>query len=94
LEAELEILALDILQSNAIEGNVISAEEVRSSIAKCLGIQKAGLREPTHYVNGIVDMMMDATHNFSKTISKERLFGWHNALFPTGYSGIHVDNSR
>lgn len=90
LEAELEILALDILQSNAIEGNVIDAEEVRSSIAKCLGIQKAGLREPTHYVNGIVDMMMDATHNFSHLISKERLFGWHNALFPTGYSGIHV----
>ena len=88
LEAELESRSLDVLQSNAIEGNILNPEEVRSSVARCLGIQTAGMREPTHYVNGIVDMMMDATHNYERTLTKERLFGWHCALFPTGYSGI------
>jgi Fic family protein len=88
LEAELESRSLDILQSNAIEGNILNPEEVRSSVARCLGIQTVGMREPTHYVNGIVDMMMDATHNYEKLLPKDRLFGWHCALFPTGYSGI------
>ena len=88
LEAELESRSLDIIQSNAIEGNILNPGEVRSSVARCLGIQTAGMIEPTHYVHGIVDMMMDATHNYDRTLTKERLFGWHHALFPTGYSGI------
>ena len=88
LEAELESRALEILQSNAIEGNILNPAEVRSSVARCLGIQTAGMIEPTHYVNGIVDMTMDATHNYESNLTKERLFGWHHALFPTEFSGI------
>lgn len=88
LEAELESRVLDVLQSNAIEGNILNPEEVRSSVARSLGIQTAGMIDPTHYINGIVDMMMDATHHYEKKLTKERLFGWHHALFPTGYSGI------
>lgn len=89
LEAQLEIFALDILKSNAIEGNILNPEEVRSSIAKRLGLESVGLSPTTHYVDGIVEMMLDATHQFSKEVTEERLFGWHNCLFPTGRSGMY-----
>ena len=85
LEEELESRSLDVLQSNATEGNILNPEEVRSSVARCLGVQTAGMREPTHYVNGIVDMMMHATHNYERTLTKERLLDWHCALFSTGH---------
>ena len=89
LETQLEILAQDIITSNAIEGNVIDPTEVRSSIAKRLGIQKAGLISTTHYMDGLVDMMIDATQNFHLPLSKDRLCGWHCCLFPTGRSGMY-----
>lgn len=85
----LESLSLDILKSSEIEGEMLPLDHVRSSLARRLGIEEAGLPEPSRYIEGIVDMMMDATHNYSAMLTDERLFGWHNVLFPTGRSGLY-----
>lgn len=88
-EAFLETLTVDILKTNEIEGIILNREEVRSSIARRLGIDLGGLPPVNRNVEGIVDMMFDATHNFDKPLSKKRLFDWHYALFPTGRSGMY-----
>jgi Fic family protein len=88
-EASLRTLTNDVVKSSAIEGHDLNPEEVRSSIARRLGIDVAGLVPASRDVEGIVEMMLDATQNFSKPLTKERLFGWHAALFPTGRSGMH-----
>ena len=88
-EASLATLTNDVVKSSAIEGETLNAEEVRSSIARRLGIDIAGLIPASRDVEGIVEMMLDATQNFSKALTKDRLFGWHAALFPTGRSGMH-----
>ena len=87
-EAELETLTLDVLKSSEIEGEKLPAEQVRSSIARRLGIETGGTVPAERDVEGIVEMMLDATQNFSKPLRDERLFGWHAALFPTGRSGM------
>jgi len=89
LEAQLEVLTLDLVTSNEIEGNKLNTNEVRSSIAKRLGVQIAGLSPTTHYMDGLVEMMIDATQNAEAEITQERLSGWHSCLFPTGRSGMH-----
>ena len=91
-EASLDTLTHDIVKSSAIEGENLNPEEVRSSIARRLGIDIAGLIPSSRNVEGIVEMMLDATQMFSKPLTKERLFGWHAALFPTGRSGMHLIN--
>jgi len=88
-ERNLEILTLDVLKSSEIEGEKLNYEQVRSSIARRLGINTAGLVSSPRNVEGVVEMMLDATQNFKKLLTEERLFGWHAALFPTGYSGMH-----
>lgn len=88
-EASLNTLTNDIVKSSAIEGETLDSEEVRSSIARRLGLDIAGLIPASRHVEGIVEMMFDATHQFLKPLTKDRLFGWHAALFPTGRSGIH-----
>nr|ACN38892.1 Fic [Bartonella rattaustraliani] len=88
-EASLTTLTNDIVKSSAIEGEHLNPEEVRSSIARRLGIDIAGLIPASRDVEGIVEMMLDATQQFFKPLTKERLFGWHAALFPTGRSGMH-----
>ena len=88
-EASLRTLTNDVVKSSAIEGHDLNPEEVRSSIARRLGIDVAGLVPASRDVEGIVEMMLDATQNFSKPLTKERLFDWHAALFPTGRSGMH-----
>ncbi len=88
-EASLATLTNDVVKSSAIEGETLNAEEVRSSIARRLGIDIAGLIPASRDVEGIVEMMLDATQNFSKALTKDRLFDWHAALFPTGRSGMH-----
>jgi len=88
-EATLNTLTSDVVKSSAIEGETLDPQEVRSSIALRLGINVAGLVMPSRNVEGIVEMMLDATQGFSKSLTKERLFNWHAALFPTGRSGIH-----
>jgi len=85
----LENLSLNILKSSEIEGEILPLDHVRSSLARRLGIEEAGLPEPSRYIEGIVDMMMDATQNYAMPLTDERLFGWHNVLFPTGRSGLY-----
>lgn len=88
-EASLLILTDDVVKSSAIEGENLNPEEVRSSIARRLGIEIAGLVPASRNVEGIVEMMLDATQQFAKPLTKDRLFDWHAALFPTGRSGMH-----
>jgi Fic family protein len=87
-EAELETLTVDVLKSSEIEGENLDADQVRSSIARRLGLDIAGAVPADRDVEGVVEMTLDATQNFDKPLSDERLFGWHAALFPTGRSSI------
>lgn len=87
-EASLNTLTSDVVKSSAIEGEKLNPEEVRSSIARRLGIDIAGLIPASRDVEGIVEMMLDATQQLSKPLTKDRLFDWHAALFPTGRSGM------
>lgn len=88
-EASLLTLTSDVVKSSAIEGENLNPEEVRSSIARRLGIEIAGLVPASRNVEGVVEMMLDATQQFAKPLTKDRLFDWHAALFPTGRSGMH-----
>ena len=87
-EANLETLTLDILKSNEIEGELLNRQEVRSSLARRLGMDLVGLIPSARNVDGVVDMMVDAIENNKEPISEERLFGWHSSLFPSGRSGM------
>ncbi len=87
-EALLETLTLDVLKSAEIEGELLNPEQVRSSIAQRLGLEFAGIITSDRNVDGMVDMMIDATRNCFNPLTKERLFDWHAALFPMGRSGI------
>lgn len=88
-EAVLKTLTLDIVKSSEIEGEILDPQKVRSSIARKLGMDIGGLISSDRYIDGVVEMMLDATQNFDKPLTKERLFGWHDSLFPTGRSGMH-----
>ena len=88
-EANLETLIQDVIQTSEIEGEILNPESVRSSIATRLGLNYSGIENTDRHVEGIVELMLDATQNTNKILSDERLFGWHAALFPTGRSGIH-----
>lgn len=88
-EATLNILTRDVVKSSAIEGEVLNSDEVRSSIARRLGMDIAGLVPASRDIDGIVEIMLDATQNFSKQLTHDRLFSWHAALFPTGRSGMN-----
>ncbi len=86
-EASLTALTAEVVKSSAIEGESLDTDEVRSSVARRLGLDVAGLPEPGREVEGIVEIMIDATQNFDQPLTPERLYGWHAALFPTGRSG-------
>ena len=88
-EASLQTLTMDVLKSSEIEGEVLPADQVRSSIARRLGMDIAGLVPADRNVEGVVEMMLDATQHYTTPLTNERLFGWHAALFPTGRSGMH-----
>jgi Fic family protein len=88
-EKNLEMLTLDVIKSSEIEGEKLNYEQVRSSIARRLGINTAGLVSSPRNVEGVVEMMLDATQNYRNPLTEERIFAWHAALFPTGYSGMH-----
>jgi len=87
-EAVLATLTQDVLKSSEIEGEILDKEQVRSSIARRLGLDIGGLIPAERNVEGVVEMMLDATQNYAAPLTNERLFGWHAALFPTGWSGI------
>jgi Fic family protein len=88
-EAVLSTLTLDVLKSTEIEGEVLNMDQVRSSIARRLGLEVSGMVDSSRNVDGVVEMMLDATQNYMQPVTVERLFGWHAALFPTGYSGMY-----
>jgi len=85
--ATLESLILDVVDTSRIEGEFLNPELVRSSIARKLGIENADFIKTTRNIEGIVDVILDATQNFDKPLSETRLLGWHNSLFQTGFSG-------
>jgi len=87
-EAILQTLTLDVVKSSEIEGDILDPREVRSSIARRLGMEIAGLVSSDRHVDGVVEMMLDATQKFDQPLTKSRLFGWHASLFPGGRSGM------
>lgn len=87
-QANLEILTQDILNSNEIEGEILDKNQVRSSIARRLGLDISGLVSSDRNVDAVVEMMIDATGNFDQPLTRDRITGWHNTLFPSGYSGM------
>jgi Fic family protein len=88
-EAILNTLTLDILKSNEIEGEMLNPAQVRSSIARRLGMEIAGLVPADRHVDGVVEMMLDATQKYNEPLTDKRMFGWHAAMFPSGYSGMY-----
>jgi Fic family protein len=88
-EAVVLTLTEDVLKSSEIEGEKLDAGQVRSSVARRLGIDVGGLSPADRHVEGVVEMMLDATQHYDQALTRERLFDWHAALFPTGRSGMH-----
>jgi Fic family protein len=94
-EATLTALTLDVVKSSEIEGELLNYDQVRSSIARRLGINTGGLVPGNRHVEGVVEMMLDATQRYSLSLTNKRLFGWHAALFPRGYSGPYpIESGR
>ena len=87
-EATLAALTEETVKSSAIEGEELNPESVRSSLARHMGLKTGGTRSADRNVEGIVEMMLDATHKYSSPLTEDRIFGWHAALFPTGRSGM------
>jgi len=87
-ETSLRVLTQDVVKSSAIEGEMLSLAAVRSSIARRLGFEQGGLQNKQRHVEGIVEVMLDATQNYQQALNFERLWRWHAALFPTGFSGM------
>jgi len=88
-EAVLNTLTQDVLKSSEIEGEILDTDQVRSSIARRLGLDIGALAPADRHVEGVVEMMLDATQKYLAPLTEDRLFGWHSALFPTGRSGMH-----
>ena len=85
--ATLQVLTQEVITTSAIEGETLNLEAVRSSIARKLGVDIGALAPADRHVDGVVDMVLDATQQHAQPLTAERLFGWHAALFPTGFSG-------
>lgn len=88
-EAVLETITEDVIKSSEIEGELLNPEEVRSSVARRLGMEISGLAIASRDVDGVVEMMLDATQKYKEPLTKDRICGWHAALFPTGRSGMY-----
>lgn len=87
-EAALETLTVEVVKSSEIEGEILDKEQVRSSLARRLGMDAGGLGPVDRNVEGVVEMTLDATQNYAAPLTAGRLFDWHAALFPTGRSGM------
>ena len=87
-EAVLKTLTADVVKSSEIEGEILDKDQVRSSIARRLGMDAAALPSADRNVEGVVEMMLDATQKYKEELTQDRLFGWHASLFPTGRSGM------
>ena len=88
-EAQADILTEEAIKTSAIEGERLNRQAVRSSVARHLGLPTAGLGPVTRSVDGLVEVLLNATQNYQEVLSAERLKGWQAALFPTGHSGFH-----
>jgi len=88
-QAGIATLTDEVVKTSEIEGEVLNADSVRSSVARRLGVDIGAVAQVDRHIDGVVDMVLDATLNSDKPLSAERLFGWHAALFPTGYSGLN-----
>ncbi|WP_435020300.1 Fic family protein [Tundrisphaera sp. TA3] len=88
-EAVLDTLTRDVLKTSEIEGETLDPEQVRSSLARRLGVDIGALKPADRDVEGVVEMMLDATRHYDRPLTEGRLFDWHAALFPTGRSGLH-----
>ena len=86
-QATLQVLTQEVITTSAIEGERLDLDAVRSSVARKLGLDIGALAPSDRHVDGVVDVVLDATRHFDQPLTPERLFGWHAALFPTGYSG-------
>lgn len=86
-QATLQVLTQEVITTSAIEGERLDLDAVRSSVARKLGLDIGALAPSDRHVDGVVDVVLDATRHFDQPLTAERLFGWHAALFPTGYSG-------
>lgn len=87
-QAQAEILTEEAMQTSAIEGELLSRDSVRSSVARQLGLAQAGLPKIDRHVDGLVEILLNATRNYDKPLTAKRIQSWHAALFPTGYSGL------
>ena len=87
-QATVEALTHDIVSSYEIEGVQLNLEQVRSSVARRMGVQITNEKESSHYIEGVVEMMLDAVNHFSTQLTEERIFSWHSCLFPTGRSAM------
>ncbi|MFA5168400.1 MAG: Fic family protein [Candidatus Omnitrophota bacterium] len=87
-QAQADVLTEEVIKTSAIEGERLNRESVRSSVARHLGLPEAGLASETRSVDGLVEVLLDATGNYNKPLTSERLKGWQAALFPTGFSGF------
>lgn len=88
-DAVLRTLTEDVVKSSEIEGDALDPDQVRSSVARRLGMDIGGLKAIDRHVDGVVEMMLDATQRYDTALTTERLFGWHAAMFPSGRSGMH-----
>ena len=86
--SSLDTMTEEVLRNAEIEGLLLNAAHVRSSVARHLGLEPAGLPEPDHYTEGVVQVLMNAVGHADEPLTEERLFNWHAALFPTGRSGM------
>lgn len=88
-DALLSTLSQELVSSSEIEGETLDRQQVRSSIARRLGIETAGMVGTSRYVEGVVEMLLDATQRYADPLTDKRLYGWHNVLFPSGMSGLY-----
>lgn len=88
-EAVLTSMSLEVIKSSEIEGEILNLNQVRSSLAKRLGFDITTSVPVSRYIEGVVEMMLDATQRYDVPMTDDRLFGWHNVLFPTGISGLY-----
>ena len=89
LKSHADVIAQDVHSTSAIEGERLPLDEIRSSVAIRLGMDNAGINPPSKKIDGVVEMIIDATSNFHISLNAERLYGWQASLFPSGFSGIH-----
>jgi Fic family protein len=89
LSMQAEVLTEEAFTTAAIEGELLNRDSVRSSVARRLGLPTAGLPAVERHIDGLVEMLIDATRNHAEPLTASRLKGWHAAIFPTGYSGMN-----